>query len=218
MGTDELLLQSLGAIAEVMREDNQLFFVGRVSAYDPMNQELRVDLHRGRETPQGVLYGAPVKVHLHIKGQWSRLMMVYGKVLTNALDYWRIQVGHTVICEETRRAFRQKVKTSGKISRADDPFTNVPCVLEDISVMGVGFHAQAELEEGERIVLEIPSLTADHGNGYQILCDVVVRRDSTKPGQWRYGCSFEKLDRQTEGRLLKEILQLQAKTMSREKI
>ncbi len=55
MDTDKLLLQSLGAAAEVLRGDNQLFFVGRVSAYDPMSLELRVDLHRGRETPQGVL-------------------------------------------------------------------------------------------------------------------------------------------------------------------
>lgn len=84
--------------------------------------------------------------------------------------------------------------------------------------MGVGFHAAAELEEGERVVLEIPALTTVRGTGYQILCDVVGRRESHRPGQWRYGCSFEKLDRQTEGRLLKEILQLQARTMSREKI
>lgn len=217
ISTDDLLLRSLGTIAEVLREDNQFFFVGRVASYDPMSQELRVDLHRGKETPQGVLYGAPVKVQLHIKGQWDELLMIYGKVLISALDHWRIQVEHAVVCEEARRAFRQKLKIEGCLIRECDKEAGPPCVLEDISVVGVGFHTKAELEVGDLVTLLIPPLTKS-GSRYELLCRVVVRETSVKPGQWRYGCNFERLDQQTEGRLLKEILQLQARTMSREKI
>lgn len=217
VGTDDLLLHSLGTIAEVLREDNQLFFVGRVASYEPMSQELRIDLHRGKETPQGILYGAPVKVQLHVKGQWNELLMIYGKVLISALDHWRIQVEHAVVCEETRRAFRQKVKVEGCLIRDCDKEAGPHCILEDISVVGVGFHSKAELEVGDLVTLLLPPLT-EYGKQYQLLCRVVVRETSVKPQHWRYGCSFEKLDQQTEGRLLKEILQLQARTMSREKI
>ncbi len=216
-GTDNLLLRSLGTIVEVLQEDNRLFFVGRVASYDPMSQELRIDLHRGKETPQGVLYGAPVKVQLHVRGQWNKLLMIYGKVLISAVDHWRIQVEHTVVCEETRQAFRQKVKVEGCLIRDCDKEDGPHCILEDISVVGVGFHTKVELEEGDLVTLLLPPLT-EYGSQYQLLCRVVVRETSVKPGYWRYGCSFEKLDQQTEGRLLKEILQLQARTMGREKI
>ena len=143
--------------------------------------------------------------------------MIYGKVQISAMDHWRILVEHVVACEELRKAFRQKIKVEGQIAQVGEEEKRVPCILEDISVVGVGFHAPAELEEGEPITLRIPRLT-DQGKGYEILCKVAVRVASEENGCWRYGCSFERLDEQTEGRLLKEILILQAKSMSREKV
>lgn len=211
---DDLLLASLGAVAEVLREDNRLHFVGQVTHYDIGRQELRVDLHRGKETPQGVIYGAPVKVQIHDKGQWSQILMIYGNVIISAPEHWKIQVDHVVLCEETRQAYRQKVKAEGYLVPAVDENARILCTLDDISMGGVGFHSKAELERGDRITLYLPSLTG-RGDGYRLSCKVVVRGDSDRPNHWRYGCSFERLDQRTDSLLCKEIFQLQAQSMSR---
>ena len=208
----ELLRRSLGTVVEVLRGDNQLFFVGRVTSFDPVEQELRVDLHRGRETPQGVLYGSSVKIQLHVKGGWSELLTIYGKVVISAPDHWRIRVEHTVACKESREAFRQRIRLVGHLTPAGEERA-LPCQMEDISVTGVGFYAGAELEEGERFTLSLPPLTAG-GRAYELLCRVVARSERAD-GRRRYGCAFEHLNQQTEGRLFKEILRLQAKGMSR---
>ena len=71
VSAQELCEACTGAVGEVLTEDNRILFVGRVELYDPQRNEMWIGLHRGRETPRGVLHQTPVKVQIHVKNRWG---------------------------------------------------------------------------------------------------------------------------------------------------
>lgn len=208
--------QCLGALTEVLTMDNRLQFAGRVMDYDTETDEVRVELHRGAETPQGIIHNTPVKLQVRMNNQAGSLVMLYGNVMICAKDYWRIKVNSTVACVDNRRAFRQKVRAEGEIAWGEQ--NRQICSLEDISLVGVAFCAKAELEVGDPVTVMIPQLVKN-GASYKIDCTVAVKRNVAEEGaapRWRYGCSFDKLEARAEDRLCKDIFALQAKSVNRE--
>lgn len=213
---DETVTQCLGALAEVLTMDNRLQFAGRVMDYDTDTDEVRVELHRGAETPQGIIHNTPVKLQVRMRNQTGTLVMLYGNVMVCARDFWRIKVISSVACVDNRRAFRQKVRAEGQIAWGEQ--NRQVCSLEDISLVGVAFCAKAELEVGDRVTVMIPQLVKN-GACYKIDCTVAVKRNVAEEGlapRWRYGCSFDKLEARAEDMLCKDIFALQAQSMNRE--
>lgn len=216
---EDLVLQCVNAVAEVLKEDNRLLFVGRISSYDPDSGEIRVDLERGTETPRGIIYNTTVKLQVHQGNQWGTLVMLYGNVLTCAGDYWCIKIYNAISCADSRRAFRQKVRVDGWITWGDQGEFRQKCSLVDISLVGVAFHAAVELEEGTDVELDIPYLI-NGGPEHHLSCTVVARRDATEEefaACHRYGCNFHSMKGAEEDRLCKDILRLQARSINRER-
>ena len=216
---EDLVFQCVDSVAEVLREDNRLLFVGRISSYDSDAGEIRVDLQRGAETPRGILYNTPVKLQVHQGNQWGTLVMVYGNVLTCAGDYWCVKVNNAISCADSRRAFRQKVRVEGWITWGDQGQFRKECSLVDISLVGVAFHAAVELEEGTDVELHVPYLVKG-GPEHHLPCTVVARRNAAEgeaSALRRYGCNFHGLRGQAEDRLCKDILLLQAQSINRER-
>lgn len=213
-----MISNCMDALSEVLTEDNRVLFVGRMEEYDPDTNEVLIDLHRGSETPRGIIHGMPVKVQIHARKQSGSLVMLYGNVSLCAATYWTITVRNVVVCSESRRAFRQKVRVDAQILWGPGLHFRAKCRLEDISLVGVAFHSPLKLEIGSRIVLSIPALLKD-GPSYDLPCSVVVRRNTAETGLppvWRYGCDFGGLEEQVEEVLCKDIFTLQAKSVNRE--
>lgn len=218
-GREELIVQCVNAVAEVLRKDNRILFVGRISSYDPEREEIRVDLQRGTETPRGMIYNTPIKLQVHPGSQWGRLVMLYGNVLMCAGEYWFIKVNNAISCADNRRAFRQKVRAGGWITWGEQGEFRAECSLVDISLVGVAFHAAVELEEGADVVLHVPHLLRG-GSEHTLPCTVVARRDAAEEefaAFRRYGCSFHGLNGRMEDRLCRDILRLQAQSINRDR-
>lgn len=214
---EEMLSACVDAVCEVLTEDNRVLFVGRMEEYDPEENEVWIDLHRGSETPRGVIHGMPIKVQIHAKRQWGSLVMLYGNVSICAATYWRIAVRNAVACAESRRAFRQKIRVEGQIFWGPGCHFKAKCRLEDISLVGVAFHSPLKLEIGSRVILSIPELVKG-GPSYELPCSVVVRRNTASEGApplWRYGCDFGGLEEHLETTLCKDIFSLQARSVNR---
>lgn len=212
-----LAAQCQGSVVEVLTEDNRLLFVGTLSEYELRNDEVRLDLHRGDETPQGVMYNTRVKIQAHRWHRRGELVMFYGVVIICASDHWRVKVTSGMSCVDNRRAFRQPVHVEGEITWGEEEEFRQSCRLEDISLVGVAFSTKADLEKDELVRLTIPHLLKG-GAGHSLLCRVVVRRESTRgPGLWRYGCNYERLGKRQEDILCRDIFNLQAKNMNRER-
>lgn len=215
---EDMLDTCVDGLCEVLTEDNRVLFVGRLEEYDPEQNEVWIDLHRGSETPRGVIHKMPVKVQIHVKKQSGSLVMLYGNVSLCAATYWTIIVRNVVACSEARRAFRQKVRVEAQILWGPGLHFRAKCQLEDISLVGVAIYSPLKLEIGSRIVLSIPALIKG-GPSYELPCSVVVRRNTAEEGLpplWRYGCDFGGLKGQTESLLCKDIFALQAKSVNRE--
>lgn len=216
---EDLMAACIGTVGEVQTEDNRILFVGRVTAYDKGRRELEIQLHRGSETPRGVLHGMPVKVQIHPRHGWNSVTVLYGEVSACAEDYWKIAVKNVVACAENRRAFRQKVRAEGRVYWGDNLENREQCRLEDISLVGVGFLSKAELPVGSRIQLSLPRLR-EGGPEYQFTCSVVGRRNTAAEGLpplWHYGCDFGGLNQRLESQLCRDILALQAKSVNRKR-
>lgn len=210
-----LASQCEGSVVEVQTEDNRLLFVGTLARYEPRSDEIRIDLHRGNETPQGVIYNTPVKIQAHMRMHWGKLAMFYGTVVICASDYWRVKVTSGMLCADVRRAFRQPAYAEGWITWGEDEKARQVCRLEDISLVGVAFVTSAELAEGDMITLTIPRLLKG-GPTHELSCRVAVRRESDRgPNLWRYGCEYVRLGKRQEDLLCRDIFNLQAKSVNR---
>lgn len=219
LAREDILSACIGTVGEVQTEDNRILFVGRLAAYDKRQNELEIQLHRGSQTPRGVLHRMPVKVQIHPSQGWDSVAVLYGEVSACAEDYWKIAVENVVVCAENRRAFRQKVRVEGWVSWGEGPQNRAKCRLADISMVGVGFTSQADLRQGSRIQLSLPQLRED-GPEYQLSCVVVARRNTAAermPPLWHYGCDFGGLDQRTESKLCRDIFALQARSVNRKR-
>lgn len=215
---EDMLAICADVLCEVLTEDNRVLFVGRLGTYDPKQNEVWIDLHRGNETPLGVIHNTPVKVQIHVKKQSGSLVMLYGNVSLCAATYWTIALRSVVACSESRRAFRQKVRAEAQLLWGPGLRFQGKCRLEDISLVGVAIRSPLKLETGSRVVLSIPALI-EGGPSYELPCSVVVRRNTARSGlppMWRYGCDFGGLEEPTEELLCKDIFALQAKGVNRD--
>lgn len=212
----ERIQACLGSVVEVFTVENHLLFIGKTENYDANNQELWVQLHKGGETPQGMLYKTPVKIQVHPGQGWGELVMIYGNLTGSAAAEWRVQVTNVVSCLEMRRAFRQKVREEGWLLWGKPEEQREKCRLEDISSVGVGFWSAAELEKGTEIRLVIPHLI-EGGPQHTLKCRVVVCRTVEGQQMRRYGCTFEEVSEREEDLLCGDLLKLQAKTIRRDK-
>lgn len=214
----DMLTACEGAVCEVMSMDNYFYFAGHIARRDPDFKVVTIEPRGYREAPLGVRHGTPVKVQTRVREQWGNLIMLYGTVSLCQEDQWDVFVQNAVTCKESRRAFRQRVSVRAQMFYGEDLSLCGKCKLEDISLVGVAFYSSVKLEEGQQLLLEIPFLTRN-GPSYRFACTVKVvrntsRSSSTTPS-WRYGCSFDTLERRVESMLYKDIMALQIRDRNR---
>lgn len=213
----EVISSCLGAVGEVVSQDNELLFVGRLEEYDSEYNDIEMWVYKGDQVPQWASCMTPVKVQLRSKGKPVRQVSIYGNLFNFTLDYWKIKVDHVVFCEEKRRAFRQPVEVHAVLHWGPGQKFRGKCTLEDISMMGLAFHSPLKLQPGSEIKLAIPKLL-EEGPAYELACHVVSGCNIAKEGEpplWRYGCEYNELDPQVENLLCKDIFLLQSQRMNR---
>lgn len=215
----EQLHEYLGAICEVMTEDNRLLFVGIIQDYDSGASEVKIQLHKGSATPQGIVHRTAVKIRLLTMAQaGEQVALLYGAVVRCAPEFWKIEVQNGIFCSERRQGFRQPLTGMALIKREDGPTGPRPCQLVDISLRGVGFLSREDLVQGERIVLDKVQLRQGEED-YTFYCEVCRIQPGKGPAdQTLYGCSFYDMSQRQEDRLCQAIFALQAQSLNRRRI
>ena len=77
----------LGASCEVLKLDNQLLFAGSIHQYDDIEDEITISIRNGNETPQGIVYHTPVKLHVRTNISMNKVLLLYGLVSRCAADF-----------------------------------------------------------------------------------------------------------------------------------
>lgn len=108
----------LGASCEVLKLNNNFLFAGSIHQYDAGEDELTVSIRNGNETPQGIIYHTPVKLHVQTNIAMNKVLLLYGQVSRCAADFWKIDLKHSFSCAERRSSFRQPVTAEAIVSRA----------------------------------------------------------------------------------------------------
>ncbi|MDR3767142.1 MAG: PilZ domain-containing protein [Butyricicoccus sp.] len=213
----ELVEDYMGASCEVLKLDNQLLFAGALHSYDDDRDELTVSLRKGMETPQGIIYNTPVKLHVQTSPSQGNVLLLYGLVTRCAADFWKIALKQTFSCAERRSSFRQAISIPAMVARASDPdATEVPCKTMDVSLTGLRFCNQEVYEKGEHLM--ISSLQFSPGGWPHAFPCTVQRVQQIESGSaplFAYGCSFDKITERQEDRLFQDLFALQVKTVNR---
>ena len=209
---EALLPDAVGAMCEVMTQENRFLFAAIVVEYNGRNHSICAELRKGEATPQGVLHQAPVKVRIRLKGR-SDVIFVYGRLDRNAADHWWIDVDEVELNPERRKNFRQRITGGAVVTDAEG--RREPCRLVDISLSGIGFRSRAVYSEGDQ--LEVSELCIRKGGASYVFPCVVRRVVQPEEGkEWRfYGCSFEELRPYLEDRLSRDIFALQSREINR---
>ena len=211
--------QHLGASCEVLQLNNQLLFAGSLHTYDDGEDELTVAIRKGYETPQGIIYRTPVKLHVYTESTMQKVLLLYGLVSRCAADYWKISLEHTFSCAERRDSFRQPISTEAVVCRgfSADLSSAAPCHMVDISLTGLCFRSQEHYLPNEQIV--VSSLQLRKGGATHTFGCTVKRiqpLENSPSGQTRYGCSFNGITDRQEDMLFHDMFSLQIKAFNRQ--
>lgn len=77
----------LGASCEVLKLNNNFLFAGSIHQYDAGEDELTVSIRNGNETPQGIIYHTPVKLHVQTNIAMNKVLLLYGQVSCFTVRY-----------------------------------------------------------------------------------------------------------------------------------
>lgn len=203
----------IGLVCQVMSDENKLFFIGQLDKYDNIHKEMRVVLHKGEQTPQGVMHNTPVKISIQNKGD---IIVLYGAVTGQAASYWRVEIKNMIKCEEQRDSFRQALKCRATIVKYDeekDEATPIECDLINISLTGIAFRSDVEFNIDEVIWVDEAVLHKNCPTKYSFKC-IVRRIFKDEKNKVCYGCEFERIPSSVENSLCKDLFYLQAQSIN----
>ena len=206
----------LGASCEVLKLNNNFLFAGSIHQYDAGEDELTVSIRNGNETPQGIIYHTPVKLHVQTNIAMNKVLLLYGQVSRCAADFWKIDLKHSFSCAERRSSFRQPVTAEAIVSRGSGMASSAvaPCKMIDVSLGGLCFSSQERYLEGEQIFISSLQLRRN-GPTHSFSC-TVQRVQPLESGALRYGCSFNDITERQEDLVFQDMFSLQVKAFNRQ--
>lgn len=212
--------QLVGCPCEVLKLDNQILFAGTVQGYDIENEDLAIAIRKGTETPRGIVYHTPVKLHVHTDRSLQKVMLLYGVVTRCAADFWKITLKYTFACVERRSNFRQTVFAEAVVTRNFDEEveqqSSSPCRIMDVSLSGLCFRNRETYLPGETIEVSSIQLRQD-GSIYTFICTVERSwpLENGRAGEMCYGCKYKDIPEHEEDQLFHDLFSLQIKALNR---
>ena len=218
----EEIQQYINSICEVLNLENHVHFIGRIRAYDRAKDEITVQLRRGLSTPQGVLYHAPVKLHIEKNGE--KIVLLYGVLERCAADHWGIHLQRACAMAERRGSFRQplrhvsaavqplKLLDASLDEMQDEPQEEI-CPIVDISLSGLCFESKLPHPVGSRVLVSGLRMRPE-GALYHFTC-TVKRSTPQKKNTFHYGCAFDKLSPRRQDALFQDLFALQVRGYNR---
>lgn len=217
----EEIQQYINSICEVLNLENHVHFIGRIRAYDRAKDEITVQLRRGLSTPQGVLYHAPVKLHIEKNGE--EIILLYGVLERCAADHWRIRLQRACAMAERRGSFRQPLRhisavvqpleeTDVQEGGQDAPKEEL-CPIVNISLSGLCFESRQTYAVGSRLLISGLRVRPE-GALYHFTC-TVKRSTPQKKNAFHYGCAFDTLSARRQDALFQDLFALQVRGYNR---
>ena len=236
---EESLLEYSGMRMEVLTEEKELLFVGRLVVKDGGEGELQrtsadnvLPEAAPEEEPPGEenteekteengekKAAAPAEkptFHVLLRGyEESVRQAVHMKadITHDRGRVWQVRRIKVVSKDNDRAFFRQDVGTDGEVlplaHLGNVPF---PCKLLNISAGGACVQTDYVFEPGEKLLLK--SRLLPDSELKPVVCSV-RRVTERKGGLFDYGCKFTELDAAAEDEISKAILQLQMRRMRR---
>lgn len=201
----------IGAKCEVMTERNPLLIYGVMTNFRKESMIMQVEVRGRGQVPQGIIYNSPMWVRMHLKNKGN--LIVFGQVDAVGYTFYRIRMNEAVLIPEKREYFRQRLE--GMATLRESPNAEPRgCELVDISLSGIAFKANAEYEEGTRLLLTGVHVAED-AEPHDLTCLVRRRVRDDSSGWFTYGCVMPYVDDKAKDRLIRDIFKLQASEISR---
>lgn len=128
----------------------------------------------------------------------------------NRRSAFRVKLGVEHIITKLIPKDKSKYLENEDLSNGDYEFIQVPCVIKDLSEMGVGIYTNEKMDISTIVELRLPTR-----EGTLKMVGRVVRTESGDFGKYRefYGCGFSKVDR----KLAKYLFALQREQLKKER-
>lgn len=202
-----------GMPVEVVTDDNQVMFSGRLALMGPGKIQI---IERNGDSVRPVEYNSKIKLRGVLKD--GEPFTFTGHVCGASDQFWLLDRLEVVQAAENRRnAFRQATVIDGMVFRmdangeADAGSGPVPCQVMDISAGGTLLRCKQEFQAGDCLFLMGLELLPDQ-NDFSFTCRVRRVIPKGKDG-FDYGCQFEGLTGKEEDRLLQAIFQIQRRAL-----
>lgn len=202
----------VGAICQVMSDENKIYFVGQIQNYSDERNEMRIGLHKGEQTPS-VMHNTHIKINIQNR---EDVIVLYGVVTGQAASFWRVELESMMQREEQRDGFRQVLKCKATIIKHDaEKDDEIPfvCDLINISLTGIAFRSEQVFEIGEEIWVDEAVLHKNCPTKYSFKC-TVRRTFKDENDKVCYGCEFERIPSSVENSLCKDLFYLQAQSIN----
>lgn len=207
----------VGMLLEVLTEDNDVLFRGRVTDFN--GDSICIENNTGGSVPS-VVYNTEYKLRGHLSD--DRRVVYHGTVCGSTKTMWKMDQLANWFTWEKREFFRQNISVEAvltRIKRAEDgpaaPMIDEDeynCQLFDVSGGGVLLACDAMFEVGDQLRVSNAEILPGT-QPFTFQCS--VRRMEQAPYTNLYGCQFLRMRPNEQDRLVRAIFMLQREEAKR---
>lgn len=210
----ELMKELVGKKCQVYSENNNIVFVGLISEFDQINNQLKISDYNEEEVPwRRVVSDMKIKLcfGLGVHQDGNKRIFVDCLVEQSLKDYLLVSVETVILKEEARDNFRQNVMTDNIVFKVGDSQEEHLCKVINVSVKGIGIQSKEEYGQGDLLRI-IEQKFRKQGLLHNLTCRI-VRINRLENREFFYGCEFIDVTPKEERNLLNDIFALQTEEL-----
>lgn len=203
----ELIREIADSRCNVLSDNNQFLFFGKIAFYDSVNQKIRVEDYYHPYLHMCFYSDTPIKLHSASKENNTTFLMIEGLISLSMDTYLQVTPLRILKKEESRYYFRQNVMEPSLISFVNQKASGTPCTIIDISGSGIAIQCKSNYEVGDQLWFYNQKFF-NRGAVHNVKCQV-VRKQKLENFKYFYGCQFVDMKPGEEEKLFRDIFALQ---------
>ena len=208
----EIIREIMDNRCNVLSDNNQFLFFGKIAYYDSINQKIRVEDYYHPDLRMCFYPDTPIKLYTTSKGNNKELFLIEGLISLSMDTYLQISLLRILKKEESRYYFRQNVMEPSLISFVNQKVAENPCMIINISGSGIAIQSKSVYEVGDQLWFYNQRFCKS-GAVHNVKCQV-VRKRTLENNQYFYGCQFMEMKPIEEEKLFRDIFALQVANRS----
>ena len=208
ISNDAIISEIMDSRCNVLSDNNQFLFFGKIAYYDSINQKIRVEDYYQPNLRMCFYSDTPIKLHATRKENNKEFLLIEGSISLSMDTYLQITLLRILKKEESRCYFRQNVMEPSLISFVNQKAVGNPCMIINISGSGIAIQSKSIYEVGDQLWFYNQRF-CNRGAVHNVKRQV-VRKHTLENRQYFYGCQFVDMKPREEENLFRDIFALQA--------